>query len=284
MSVGPASGAGAVVWLTLVRHWVCGQEAHEAFRAPVETGSDMAKDDASRGELSERAQEALRATKRADRNRAVAMWSLVAVLAIVFGALVFKLVAGGGTPATTATSPSSSAGATSPSTSAAPSAPAATATAASAGTIAGVTTTTGLSAGHVLNIPEPTPTAGVRVPPVGGDHDPVPQNCGVYDTPVGTWHAVHSLEHGAVWITYAPGLAADQIALLAADAKGHDHVLVSPYPDQPSPVILTAWGLQLRVDSASDPRVQDFIAMYENGPQTPELGAPCSGGVGQPLG
>ncbi len=156
--------------------------------------------------------------------------------------------------------------------------------AAVAAPIAGIVKSTPKSANHVKNLPEPTPTAGVLMPPVGGDHDAVPQNCGVYDAPVGTWHAVHSLEHGAVWITYAPGIAAGEVAKLAAAATNHDHVLVSPFPNLPSPIVLTAWGLQLRVDSASDPRVETFIKKYENGPQTPELGAPCSGGVGQPTG
>ncbi|WP_228488947.1 DUF3105 domain-containing protein [Raineyella fluvialis] len=120
-------------------------------------------------------------------------------------------------------------------------------------------------------------------PPVGGDHDPTPQNCGVYTAPVRNENAVHSLEHGAVWITYTPDLAPDQVSVLQADAKGHTHVLVSPYPGLGSAVVLNAWGLQLPVDSASDPRVAAFIKTYEQGPQTPEPGAECSGGTGTPL-
>jgi hypothetical protein len=207
------------------------------------------KKDAAR--RAEKARLAVAAARRADRRRSIAIWGGVAAIGLALVTIAAILIAGAIHKRD---------------------AIAAEAT----GAIAGVTTTTGLSANHVPNLPEPTPTNGVRVPPVGGDHDAVPQNCGVYTVPVGTWNAVHSLEHGAVWITYEPGLAADQVSVLAADAKGHDHVLVSPFPDQPSPVILTAWGLQLRVDSASDPRVAVFVAKYENGPQTPEPGAPCA--------
>jgi hypothetical protein len=44
------------------------------------------------------------------------------------------------------------------------------------------------------------------IPPAGGPHNPSWQNCGFYDELVRDENAVHSLEHGAVWITYQPDL------------------------------------------------------------------------------
>jgi hypothetical protein len=120
-------------------------------------------------------------------------------------------------------------------------------------------------------------------PPVGGPHNPVWQNCGVYDQPVRNENAVHSLEHGAVWITYQPDLPTEAVAKLRALAKGHDHVLVSPYPSLTKPIVATAWGLQLGLDDVNDSRLPLFISRYEQGPQTPELGADCSRGIGTPL-
>jgi hypothetical protein len=119
-------------------------------------------------------------------------------------------------------------------------------------------------------------------PPVGGKHNPKWQNCGIYDTPLRKELAVHSLEHGAVWLTYRPDLPADQIAKLKTLIKGNPYGLMSPYPDQPSPIALTAWSLQLRVDSADDARISTFIKTYSSGPQTPELGAPCNSSIGAP--
>lgn len=115
-------------------------------------------------------------------------------------------------------------------------------------------------------------------PPVGGPHNPVWQTCGVYTQPLSNEHAVHSLEHGAVWITYQPDLPADQIQTLQDLTRRGTHRLLSPYPGIDSPVIASAWGYQLRLDSASDPRLEQFVLKYEQGPQTPELGASCSGG------
>lgn len=122
-----------------------------------------------------------------------------------------------------------------------------------------------------------------QAPPAGGPHSPVWQNCGIYDQPVPNEQAVHSLEHGAVWITYQPDLAETGVAQLRDAVRGRSHVLLSPYPGLPAPVVASAWGLQLQLSGAADPRLAEFIAEFENGPQTPEPGAPCDGGVGEPI-
>jgi len=117
-------------------------------------------------------------------------------------------------------------------------------------------------------------------PPVGGDHSQVWQNCGIYSQPVPDETAVHSLEHGAVWLTYAPDLPSEQIDQLRALVGARTHVLLSPHTEQEDPVVATAWSVQLRLQDAGDPRIERFLREYVQGPQTPEPGAPCSGGVG----
>ena len=119
-------------------------------------------------------------------------------------------------------------------------------------------------------------------PPVGGEHNPIWQNCGFYDEPVRDEYAVHSLEHGAVWITYSPDLPQNEIARLRDLAQSNDYVLISPYPDLNSAVVASAWGKQLSLKSAEDPHLERFIRAYVQGPQTPERGAPCYGGIGRP--
>ncbi|MEL3944323.1 DUF3105 domain-containing protein [Streptomyces sp. LNU-CPARS28] len=119
-------------------------------------------------------------------------------------------------------------------------------------------------------------------PAVGGDHAQAWANCqgNVYDKPVGEENAVHSLEHGAVWITYNDKAAAGDIERLSDKVSGTPYTLMSPVVEQRGAITLTAWGRQLSVTEASDPRVDQFLDKYVQGPQTPEPGAACTGGVG----
>jgi hypothetical protein len=120
-----------------------------------------------------------------------------------------------------------------------------------------------------------------QAPPAGGPHDPVWQNCGYYAKPVRDENAVHSLEHGVVWITYSPDLPQNQVNELKNIAESESYVLVSPYPDLPddTPVVASAWGKQVGLDGADDPDLESFIQAYQQGPQTPEPGAVCTGGT-----
>jgi hypothetical protein len=145
------------------------------------------------------------------------------------------------------------------------------------GPIKGVKTFTGLERNHVKGT-----VHYAQNPPTGGNHDAIPQNCGFYSAPIRDENGVHSLEHGAVWIAHAPNLPADQLDTLRAFASKSDHVLVSPRDTLPAPVVASAWGVQLQLDSADDTRLAAFLHTYVNGPTTPEPGAPCSGGVGTP--
>ena len=134
----------------------------------------------------------------------------------------------------------------------------------------GTKTFTGLARNHV-----DTPVEYPQTPPVGGNHNPVWQDCQYYDTSVPNERAVHSLEHGAVWITYSPDTSqADRDVLKALAATG-DHILVSQYDGLPSPIVATAWGKQLQLQSVSDPRLQQFVNFFQSGPQTPEPGVTC---------
>lgn len=121
------------------------------------------------------------------------------------------------------------------------------------------------------------------LPPVGGLHSEVWQNCGIYDEVIDAANAVHSMEHGTVWVTYQPDLPEKDIKTLQNKVRGEPYLLLSPFPGQKSPVVLTAWEIQLELDSVKDGRLQTFINRYPQGVTTPERGASCQDGVGTPL-
>ncbi|MGI5281838.1 DUF3105 domain-containing protein [Nonomuraea polychroma] len=119
-----------------------------------------------------------------------------------------------------------------------------------------------------------------ETPPVGGQHNNYWQQCAIYDKPIHPEHAVHSLEHGAVWITYRPDLPKaqlDKLKEVASSTGNQEYMLVSPFPNLPAPVVASSWGHQLKLNSADDPKLGAFIKRYQNGPDTPELGATCGG-------
>ena len=119
-------------------------------------------------------------------------------------------------------------------------------------------------------------------PPAGGDHLGIWHNCGVYTVPLLDEAAVHSLEHGAVWVTYRPDLGAEAILDLTGRLVGREKLLVSPHPDQTPPVVVTAWARQLVLDGPDDPRLEAFIDRFTDGDAAPEAQVTCQGGIGRP--
>lgn len=117
-----------------------------------------------------------------------------------------------------------------------------------------------------------------QTPPAGGEHNAAWLNCGIYTEPVPNENAVHSLEHGAVWVTYDPALSDDDLAALRAWLPS-SYVVLSPYEGMDTPIAVSAWNAQLTVDSPSDERIGDFFEEYWRSQNAPEPGAACTGGI-----
>jgi hypothetical protein len=118
-------------------------------------------------------------------------------------------------------------------------------------------------------------------PPVGGDHNQAWMTCDgtVYTKPIANENAVHSLEHGAVWVTYNDKAADADVKTLADKVSKTPYTLMSPDKTQTGTIMLSAWGHQLSVDKASDRRIEQFLTKYVQGSQTPEPGAACTNGL-----
>ena len=120
-----------------------------------------------------------------------------------------------------------------------------------------------------------------QTPPTGGEHNQVWLNCGVYTEPVPNENAVHSMEHGALWVTYDPSLADDELAALRAKLPS-SYVILSPFEGLPSPIVLSGWNTQLQVEDADDERIAAFFEEYWKSQNVPEPGALCTGGIDGP--
>ena len=122
-----------------------------------------------------------------------------------------------------------------------------------------------------------------REPPTNGNHAPLWQNCGFYQKAIQDRHAVHSMDHGVVWITHRPDLPQQQIESLRPYGE-ENYVIVSPYPGQDAPVIATSWRVQLELDGADDPRLEQFVDEFRVSELAPLSGNRCTLGVGNPEG
>ncbi|MCR2812631.1 DUF3105 domain-containing protein [Microbacterium sp. zg.Y1090] len=121
-----------------------------------------------------------------------------------------------------------------------------------------------------------------QAPPAGGDHNAMWLNCGVYSEPVPEVNAVHSLEHGAVWVTYDPA-SVDQAGVDALESKlPNSYVILSPGEDLDAPVVASAWNAQIKLDSVDDPRLEDFLTAYWRNLNAPEPNAACAGALDAP--
>lgn len=124
-------------------------------------------------------------------------------------------------------------------------------------------------------------------PSTGGNHYPFWQNCGYYTVEVPEGAATHTLEHGAVWITYnANEMSDEDLAVLSTLSDGNQKLLITPY-DHDDAVILSAWGVQQRgvpapASAAGTAAITDFIAAWVDNPELAEAGVPCDRSAGVP--
>ncbi len=106
-------------------------------------------------------------------------------------------------------------------------------------------------------------------PPTSGQHYAEPANWGIYDEQLLDERLVHNLEHGGIWISYKPDLDPTQIAELKNIADDYTlKVIMTPRPENDSPIVVASWGRLLKLDQADDGQIKDFIKAYINkGPE-----------------
>ena len=109
-------------------------------------------------------------------------------------------------------------------------------------------------------------------PPTGGPHFVMPQRTGIYDEPIKDGHAIHSLEHGILWISYQPNLVDEKTvnALRNIAEEFSSDVILSPRPQNVMPIALASWGRLLPMRSLNEELAREFINTNRN--RSPEPG------------
>lgn len=117
---------------------------------------------------------------------------------------------------------------------------------------------------HVQNGPVPLVRYNSN-PPTSGLHNATTAEFGVYDEPVPDWIVVHNLEHGAIWITYAPDIDDASIADLAKLADHYPNaVILSPRPSSPAPVTVASWGQVMKLETADTDAIDRYVRAFVN--------------------
>jgi hypothetical protein len=114
-------------------------------------------------------------------------------------------------------------------------------------------------------------------PPTSGPHYSGVVEAGFYEGPQPLGDVVHTLEHGAVVVYYAPdALTEEARSSLQSWTNNHtgtwQSFLAMPYPyEQPeTPFVLTAWRHMLRMDEYDADTVRAFAAEFlGRGPENP---------------
>ncbi len=93
------------------------------------------------------------------------------------------------------------------------------------------------------HVPDDTKVTYNTTPPTSGNHNPVPAEDGYYPQKPDVRNTVHTLEHGRIYVHYKPTIPRRRIAQLGGLFNEDPfHMVLSPDPDMPYRVAVTAWG------------------------------------------
>jgi hypothetical protein len=106
-------------------------------------------------------------------------------------------------------------------------------------------------------------------PPTSGSHLAQAEEWGIFTNEIDNMAAVHSMEHGGIWISYKD-INQEEIAVLEDIGKQNSQsTLVSPRSGNDNKIVIASWGKMMRLESVDKALIQKFIDTYKN--QSPEM-------------
>ncbi|MEZ4553599.1 MAG: DUF3105 domain-containing protein [Dehalococcoidia bacterium] len=103
-------------------------------------------------------------------------------------------------------------------------------------------------------------------PPPRGPHFASPHPTGIFKDPIPDGNAIHSLEHGIVWITYNPAKV-DQDTVNKLGDLVRDYavdVMLSPRPENDDAIDIVSWGQIMTFDRFDKDTLEKFITTNRN--------------------
>lgn len=105
-------------------------------------------------------------------------------------------------------------------------------------------------------------------PPTSGGHLATTKKWGVYNKKIEDKMALHSLEHGGIWISYK-NMDDESIKILEEIGKSNSQsVIVSPRENNDNNLVVASWGKMMRLETVDKTLIQKYINTYKN--QSPE--------------
>lgn len=106
-------------------------------------------------------------------------------------------------------------------------------------------------------------------PPTSGSHYGDAVDWGVYQDELTDENAVHSLEHGGIWISYQSDIDEDTKQKLEAIGTQYSgSVVVSPRSKNDSRIAIASWGRLEKLSAFDEQLIVEFIKLNKN--QSPE--------------
>lgn len=116
---------------------------------------------------------------------------------------------------------------------------------------------------HIENI-NSNHVAYNTTPPTSGPHIGSTARWGIHTEQIPDEIQIHNLEDGGVIVHYDPSVVDEEMidALKVIVNSYPNDIILEPYADMSSVIVLTAWGRIDRLDQMDESRIREFIDAY----------------------